>query len=272
MKVRELLRAKKKQKIDDADADKTPFASGDLPQHKQQDKQRTLELGLYIAELQNLFYAEHSRKLLVILQGMDTAGKDRTIGSVFGQVNPMGVRAVGFKAPTYQELGHDYLWRAHQETPTVGQIVIFNRSHYEDVLISRVHKLIDDKECKRRFAQIRDFERMLSETGTVIVKIFLNISKDQQKQRLEERLNDPQKQWKFDPQDIEERKNWDDYQQAYEQAIIETDADHAPWYIVPANSKTHRNLAVASLMVEIMESLKLDYPPVRPDLFNLKII
>jgi PPK2 family polyphosphate:nucleotide phosphotransferase len=169
------------------------------------------------------------------------------------------------------EKEHDFLWRIHREAPGQGEIVIFNRSHYEDVLVPRVHGWIDDKTCKQRYAHIRDFERMLAETGTVIVKFFLHISKDEQKARLQARLDDPQKHWKFDPQDLEERKFWSDYQAAYAELLAETDADHAPWYVIPSDSKTHRNLAVAAIFKETLEGMKLAYPEPHADYSKLKV-
>lgn len=235
------------------------------------DQAETVELTQQIAIQQTMLYAQRQRKVLLILQGMDTAGKDGTVRSMFSNINPMGLRAVAFKAPTTIELAHDYLWRVHQQVPVQGEIAIFNRSHYEDVLVPRVHKLIDEAQCQRRYAHIRDFERMLCETGTVIVKVFLHISKDEQRQRLQERLDDPEKQWKFDPNDIAQRTCWDAYQRAYEAAIRETDADHAPWYVVPANSKTQRNLVVAHLLLETMQSLALHFPPPDPKLSRLTV-
>jgi PPK2 family polyphosphate:nucleotide phosphotransferase len=202
---------------------------------------------------------------------MDTSGKDGTVRAMFSGISPMGIRAAAFKAPTDNELAHDYLWRVHQQVPVKGEIAIFNRSHYEDVLITKVQGWIDDDECKRRYQQIRDFERMLTETGTVIVKVFLHISKEEQRERLQERLDDPDKQWKFNPGDIEQRKKWNDYLRAYEKAIRETDAPHAPWYIVPANSKPHRNLVIASLLLETLEGMDLSYPPPHPDLSSFTV-
>ena len=238
---------------------------------KELDRVETTRLVAAVGLCQSMLFAQRERKVLLVLQGMDTAGKDGTIGTLFSQINPMGVRAAAFKKPTDIELAHDYLWRVHQQVPVKGEIAIFNRSHYEDVLITHVLGLIDDKECRRRYAQIRDFERMLFETGTVIVKVFLHISKDEQRQRLQERLADPEKQWKFNPFDLEQRKHWDQYQRAYERAIAETDADHAPWYVIPADSKTHRNLAIATLLLEIMEGLGLSFPPTDPKLSKLKV-
>jgi PPK2 family polyphosphate:nucleotide phosphotransferase len=267
MNVREQFRASKKLKLTEAGAAAKPLSSGD----KAKDKSHVEGLARQIAELQNIFYADHKRKLLVMLQGMDTSGKDGTVSGVFGQIDPLGIRCIPFKAPTQAEREHDFLWRIHQQVPAQGEIVIFNRSHYEDVLVPKVHDDIDEKECKRRYAHICDFERMLAETGTVMLKFFLHISKDEQKRRLEARLADPNKHWKFDMQDLEERKFWDDYQRAYEKLIRETDADHAPWYVIPADSKTHRNLAIASIVLETLESMKLAYPPPRPELASVKI-
>lgn len=268
MKAQEQFRAGKKYEAIDADAAAKPFSSAD----KAEDKLRADQLAQEIAALQNIFYAEHQRKLLIVLQGMDTSGKDGTVRGVFGRIDPLGIRSVAFKAPTPVEREHDFLWRVHRETPGQGDIVIFNRSHYEDVLITRVHGWIDDKESRQRYAHIRDFERMMAETGTVLMKFFLHISRDEQKVRLEERLADPDKHWKFDPNDLEERKFWADYQAAYSQAITETDADHAPWYVIPANSKTHRNLAIASVVLETMQKMKLAYPVEHPEYFKLKVV
>jgi PPK2 family polyphosphate:nucleotide phosphotransferase len=218
-----------------------------------------------------MLYAEHGRKMLVILQGMDTSGKDGTVRGVFGQIDPLGVRSVAFKAPTSVERDHDFLWRIHQRLPGAGELVIFNRSHYEDVLITRVHDWIDDAEAKRRFEHIRDFERLLADSGTVLLKFFLHISKDEQRARLQARIDEPAKHWKFDPADLDERKSWSTYQKMYQQAIIETDADHAPWYVIPSDSKTQRNLVIASIVLETMEDMKLAFPPPKPELANLKV-
>lgn len=268
MKARERLRATKKLKVTDGDAAAKPLSSN----NKADDKARLDQLTQQIAVLQDIFYAEHQRKLLVVLQGMDTSGKDGTVKGVFGRIDPLGISSVAFKAPAPIEREHDYLWRVHQKVPAQGEIALFNRSHYEDVLITFVHGWIDEKECKRRYAHIRDFERMLAETGTVLMKFFLHISKDEQKRRLEERLADPDKHWKFDPQDLEERKYWEAYQSAYTQAIAETDADHAPWYVIPADSKTHRNLSIASVVLETLEEMKLAYPPAHAEYAKLKVI
>jgi PPK2 family polyphosphate:nucleotide phosphotransferase len=266
--VQQLFRATKKQKVEDADACKKPLSSGD----KAQDKLQVDALAQQIAELQDVLYAQRKHKILIVLQGMDTSGKDGTVRGVFGKIDPLGVHSVAFKVPTPEEDAHDFLWRIHQKMPGNGEFMIFNRSHYEAVLITRVHDGIDDKECALRYAHIRDFERMLSETGTVILKFFLHISSDEQKKRLEERIADPDKHWKFDPNDLEERKFWPDYQRLYAAAINETDADHAPWYVIPSDSKTHRNLAIASIMLETLQKLKPAYPTGNPEYAKLKVV
>lgn len=211
--------------------------------------------------LQELLYAEGKHKLLVVLQAMDTAGKDSTIRHVFQGVDPLGVRVASFKAPTAHELAHDYLWRVHQKVPAQGEIVIFNRSHYEDVLITRVNGWIDAEECARRYRHINAFERMLTETGTTLLKFYLNISKDEQKKRLEERRDTPEKQWKFQPADLAVRAQWDDYMRAYEDALSATSTDCAPWHVIPANSKLARNLTVSRILIDTLEGLKMRYPP-----------
>lgn len=267
MTIAQQFRAPSDLDVQDKDAGRKPLSSGD----KEQDKLRVNELARQIAELQDVLYAEHRRKLLVILQGMDTSGKDGAIKGVFGLIDPLGVRSVAFRAPTIVERDRDFLWRIHSQVPGAGEIVIFNRSQYEEVLVTRVHDWIDDAECQRRYAHIRDFERLLTETGTVLLKFFLHISKDEQKERLQARVDNPDKHWKFDPQDLEERKYWADYQRAYQQAIRETDTDQAPWFVIPADSKTHRNLAIASIVLETMQDMKLAYPPPNPQLSQLKI-
>jgi len=275
--ARQRFRAPSKLKLRDKDADDATFSSRAAnpklgkSRAKTLDIERTAALIDRIAALQDKLYAQRKQKVLLVLQGMDTAGKDGTVRALFSRISPMGLRAVAFRAPTDNELAHDYLWRVHQHVPVSGEIAIFNRSHYEDVLITRVQGLIDDDECKRRYAQIRDFERMLTETGTVIIKVFLHISREEQRQRLQERLDDPDKQWKFNPEDIKQRAKWDDYQRVYEKAIRETNAPHAPWYVVPANSKTHRNLVIASLLLETLEGMDLHYPPPHPDLSSFTV-
>jgi len=261
------ITAGKQFKLSSFDADGKPLSTG----NKTSDNARLAELTTELDAVQDIFYAEHKHKLLIVLQGMDTSGKDGTVRSVFRSFDPLGVRVASFKAPTPEELARDYLWRVHAQVPRKGEIVIFNRSHYEDVLITRVHGWIDDAECKRRYRQIREFEQMLVETGTTILKCFLHISKGEQKQRLEERIADPQKHWKFDMQDLAERKFWKEYQQAYEDAIAATATPDAPWFIVPADSKPHRNLMVAEILKAAFGKMRPDYPPAKPELANIKV-
>lgn len=230
-------------------------------QGKRKAKAATAKLTERLSALQERLYANGDRALLIVLQGMDTSGKDGTIRSVMSGVNPQGCQVVTFKTPSLDELRHDFLWRVHQKAPAKGRIGIFNRSHYEDVLITRVHGLIPDKVIKQRFGQIREFEELLSENGTAILKFFLHISKDEQKKRLEERINNPEKRWKFCTGDLEERKFWDNYQLAFEDMLAATSSDCAPWYVVPANRKWYRNLIVADRIVKALEAMKLKTPP-----------
>lgn len=219
------------------------------------------ELIATLDQLQERLYANGTRALLIVLQGMDTSGKDGTIKHVMSGVNPQGCKVVSFKPPSAEELSHDFLWRVHQKAPPKGQIGIFNRSHYEDVLITRVHGWVSDKVAKRRFNQIKEFEELLAENGTAILKFFLHISKDEQKARLEARIHDPEKRWKWNSGDLEERKLWDEYMTAFEEVIAATSTDQAPWYIVPANRKWYRNLVVAELVVQALTAMKLSTPP-----------
>ena len=202
---------------------------------------------------------------------MDASGKDGTIRHVFSECDPLGIRLANFKGPTPEELAHDYLWRVHKEVPQKGEIVIFNRSHYEDVLIVKVHDWIDEAECKRRYAQINAFEKLLSEAGTVIIKCYLHISKAEQKLRMQERLDDPTKTWKFNPNDLKERDLWSKYMVAYENAMQATSTNYAPWYVVPADSKTNRNLLISRLLYDALKKLQLDYPPVPAEYKTIKI-
>lgn len=235
------------------------------------DKARLDTLGKRLEDLQTRLYAQRTHKVLLVLQGMDTSGKDGTIRGVFRRVDPLGLRVAAFKSPTPDELAHDFLWRVHAQVPRAGELAIFNRSHYEDVLITRVHDWIDKDECQRRYAHINAFERLLSDTGTTVVKCFLYISKGEQRKRLQARIDNPHKHWKFDLQDIKERKHWRAYQAAYEDALAATSTSWAPWTIVPADSKRHRNLMVAQLLVDTLEGLGLKYPPAKPELAGVKI-
>jgi PPK2 family polyphosphate:nucleotide phosphotransferase len=211
--------------------------------------------------LQELLYADGRHKLLVVFQGIDTSGKDGSIRHIFDRVNPAGVRVASFKKPTAEELGHDYLWRVHKHTPQNGEIVIFNRSHYEDVLVVRVHGLVPEERWRKRYEHINAFEKLLADEGTTILKFFLHITKDEQKERLEERLKDPAKHWKFDVNDLKERARWDDYTAAYEEALARTSTPWAPWYVIPANKKWYRNLVISSVLVDTLERLNLRPPP-----------
>lgn len=249
------------------DPAQAPF-SGDS---KADDKKRLASLGERLDDLQAKLHAGQKHKVLLVLQGMDTSGKDGTIRAVFENVDPLGVRVAAFKSPTPAELAHDFLWRVHAQVPAAGELAIFNRSHYEDVLITRVHGWIDDDECERRYQHINHFERLLSDTGTVIVKCFLHISRDEQRKRLQARIDDPEKHWKFDPQDVKERERWEDYQDAYGKALAATSTKWAPWVIVPSDSKRHRNLMVAELLADVLEGMKLEYPPAKPELEGIKI-
>jgi len=199
--------------------------------------------------------------LLIVLQGMDTSGKDGVISHVMSGVNPQGCKVVSFKVPSEEELGHDFLWRVHQKAPSKGQIGIFNRSHYEDVLITWVHGWVTDTVVKQRFDQIKEFEELLNENGTTILKFFLHISKDEQKRRLEDRIRDPEKRWKFSAGDLEERKLWPEYMAAFEDVLSATSSQHAPWYVVPSNHKWYRNLVVAERVVSALNAMKLTTPP-----------
>ena len=222
-----------------------------------------------MCELQERLYAESKQSLLVVLQAMDAGGKDGTIRKVMGPLNNASCYVQSFKKPTSTELAHDYLWRIHQVTPKKGEIAIFNRSHYEDVLVVRVHGLVDEATIKRRYLQINDFERMLAECGTRIVKFMLHISKEEQKERLQARLDDSTKHWKVSPVDFEERKRWDEYMAAFEAALGATTTNWAPWYVVPANKKWFRDLFVAETLVQVLEEMNPRYPPAPADIDKL---
>jgi PPK2 family polyphosphate:nucleotide phosphotransferase len=224
-----------------------------------------------LAKLQNLLYAESRRALLIILQGMDTSGKDGTIKHVMSGLSPLGVHVKSFKVPTEEERAHDFLWRVHQPVPRHGLIGIFNRSHYEDVLVVRVHDLVPRKMWKARYKQINDFERMLVKNNVIILKFFPHISKAEQKGRLEERLSDPTRYWKFSLQDVEERRYWSAYRKAYEAALSRCSTDWAPWHIVPANHKWYRNLVVAETIVQTLRDLDMKYPEPTVDLPKITI-
>jgi PPK2 family polyphosphate:nucleotide phosphotransferase len=224
-----------------------------------------------LEHLQTMLYGEGRRSLLLVLQGMDTSGKDGTVRHVFSGLNPTGVEVTSFGKPSERELDHDFLWRIHARTPRRGMIGVFNRSHYEDVLVVRVANLQPKAVWSERYDQINDFEAMLTENGTTILKCFLHISKDEQRTRLQERLKDPEKNWKFQPGDLAVRKQWDDYQAAYEDALTKCSTPHAPWHIIPANNKWFRNLAVSELLVQTLEAMDCKLPKASPEVLKLKV-
>lgn len=213
-----------------------------------------------LVELQNLLYADGSEKLLIVFQAMDAGGKDGTIRNVFRGVNPQGVRVTSFKRPSKLELAHDFLWRAHLACPGKGMIGVFNRSHYEDVLVVRVDDLVPESVWRSRYQMINDFESMLSSTGTRILKFFLHISRDEQKERFQERLDRPEKNWKFDAGDLRKREQWNDYMKAYEEMLEKCSTSHAPWYVIPSDQKWYRNLAITRVIVHTLRDMGLNYP------------
>lgn len=261
-----LVRPGKKVRLDEIDSGDTGHfkdkqdAAGETEHHRKR-----------LGELQEVLYGEARRSLLIILQGMDTSGKDGAIAHVFSGVNPQGCSVTSFKKPSTLELAHDYLWRIHAAVPPRGMIGIFNRSHYESVLVERVHEIVPKSVWSHRYDQINDFERMLSHEGVTILKFFLHISRDEQKERLQSRLDDPAKHWKFDINDLAERKLWDQYQEAYEDALEKCSTDDAPWYVVPADRKWFRNWVLSDTIVRTLEKMSLKYPPAPPGLDKIKI-
>lgn len=247
-------------------ADTSAFSNG-----KSAAKTRLKALNDRMEALQELLFAEGRHKVLIVLQATDAGGKDGTIRHVFEGVNPQGVKVASFKKPTSRELGHDYLWRIHAHTPQTGQITIFNRSHYEDVLVVRVHSLVDRATWSRRYDHINDFERMLTDESTTILKFFLHISKDEQAARMRARLATPHKQWKFASGDLAERERWTDYQAAFEDMLSRTSTDWAPWYVVPADRKWYRNLVISEVMIAALESLDMSFPPPQEGLEGIEI-
>jgi len=224
-----------------------------------------------LGKLQEVLYAGQQRSVLIVLQGMDTAGKDGTISHIFSGINPQGCDVASFKVPTPLEARHDFLWRCHAKTPARGMIVVFNRSHYEQVLAPRVHKLVTTKVARADMEQINDFESMLAENGTVILKFFLHISREEQKRRLQARLDDPNKHWKFSDADLHERAFWPQYHNAYEDVLSHTSRKHAPWFVIPADHKWYRNHAISSILTEALSSLKLTYPKPTIDVSKIKL-
>lgn len=236
------------------------------------DSQKTLEeLQLELKELQHLLYAENKRKLLVVIQAMDAGGKDGTVKKVFARVDPQGIHVEAFKKPTEDELGHDFLWRIHKLVPGAGQISVFNRSHYEDIIAVRVKKIFEDAVWQRRYRHVIDFEQMLADEGTQIVKIFLHISKDEQKERFESRLEEEEKHWKFNPDDLKDRAKWDEFMHAYGDLLTKTSKEHAPWYVIPADRKWYRNLVISQIIIDTLKSMNMEYPTIDWDVNEFKL-
>ena len=224
-----------------------------------------------LAKLQEVLYAGQDHSVLIVLQGMDTAGKDGTISHIFSGINPQGCDVASFKVPTPLEARHDFLWRCHAMVPARGMIGIFNRSHYEDVLFPRVHKQMTPKTARQHMDDINEFETMLAGTGTIILKFFLHISRDEQTKRLRARLDDPQKHWKFSSADLSEREFWHQYHDAYEDILAHTSKKHAPWFVIPSDHKSFRNLAISGILVDALDQLKLKYPKPTVDVSTIKL-
>ena len=247
---------KGKIKLKDYDPNDSRLFDG----NKKDSKEALLKLNTELATLQEQLYAEGKHRLLIVLQAMDTGGKDGVIRAVFEGVNPQGVKVASFKVPTPVELSHDYLWRVHQQTPGKGEMVIFNRSHYEDVLVVRVHQLVPEEVWSRRYQHIREFERLLADEGTTVLKFYLHIDLQEQAQRFLARVEDPTKQWKFNPGDLDERDRWEEYMKAYEDMLNQTSTDWAPWYIIPANKKWYRNWLISKIVIKTLKDLDMRYP------------
>lgn len=224
-----------------------------------------------IDNLQTLFYADGGHRLLVIFQAMDTGGKDGAIRNVFEKMDPQGVRVAPFKKPNARELSHDYLWRVHREVPGDGQVVIFNRSHYEDIVAVRVREIRPESTWSKRYEHINAFEKLLANEGTTILKFFLHISKEEQKERLQDRLDEPDKNWKFNPGDLDDRALWPQFQEAYSDVFSRTSTDHAPWFVIPADRKWYRNLVVGDIVIRTLESLGMSYPDIDFDPAEIEI-
>lgn len=238
---------------------------------KDETRAETKILRERLAELQTMLYAQGKHALLVVLQAMDAGGKDGTIKRVFSGVNPQGFRIANFKRPTDEELSHDFLWRVHQDVPPKGYIGIFNRSHYEDVLVVRVNKIVPKSVWGKRYDHINAFEKLLADSGVTILKFYLHINKDEQKERFQERLDDPAKHWKFSVGDLPVREKWDDYMRAYEDALSYCNTDYAPWHIIPANRKWYRNYIITKTIVEALEAMPLEFPEEEAGLENIII-
>ncbi|MCA9832250.1 MAG: polyphosphate kinase 2 family protein [Dehalococcoidia bacterium] len=242
------------------------------PAGRDKGKKEIEELRLELEELHELIVADGRFPILVLLQAPDAGGKDGTIRSVFDEVDPLGVNSVGFKAPNDEELAHDYLWRIHRQMPGKGHVTIFNRSHYEDVLVVRVRNLAPKERWKKRYDHINNFERMLTDEGMVIIKFFLHISKDEQRERLQERIDNPKKQWKFRAGDLEDRALWEDYQAAYEEMLERCNTEYAPWHIIPADRNWYRDLMVGRIIRDRLNELGLRYPPPEPGVAGRTVV
>lgn len=248
-----------------------PSSTGNYEGSKQDGKELHDRLNRRLEELQEILYAQGKHRILVVIQAIDTGGKDGTIRSVFDGVNPSGVKVASFKKPTPEELAHDYLWRVHPHVPGDGEIVIFNRSHYEDVLAVRVQGLVPEEIWSRRYDHINQFEKLLVDEGTTIIKFFLNISREEQRERLQARIDDPNKWWKFSLGDLEDRKKWDEYQAAFSDMLSKTSTSHAPWFVIPANRKWFRDVVVSSVLIQALERLGVDYPRPEEDLSGIVV-
>jgi PPK2 family polyphosphate:nucleotide phosphotransferase len=261
------IRPGQKVRLNQWDAGDTSGFDGNEQDASEASKRLTKKL----EQLQGTLYAEHKRGVLIVLQAMDTGGKDGTIRRVFEGVNPQSVRVARFGIPTPDELDHDFLWRVHKQVPGKGEMVIFNRSHYEGVLVERVHKLVPEEVWKSRYQQINHFERSLCDDGTTIMKFYLHIDKDEQEKRLQDRLDDPTKRWKFCIHDLPERELWPEYMKAYEEALEKTSTTWAPWYLVPANNNWFRDVIISTIIVRTLRRMDLHYPPVAKDLKSIVI-
>jgi PPK2 family polyphosphate:nucleotide phosphotransferase len=237
-----------------------PADTSAAPGGKEETRAATEPLATRLGELQDILWARQQERVLVVLQGIDTSGKGGTVRKVFGAVNPAGLRVTSFNVPTEDEIARDFLWRVHARVPANGEIAVFDRSHYEDVLAVRVLGLVPEERWRRRYDHINEFERLLADEGTTVVKVFLHLSKDEQKERLQARLDEPTKRWKFKTSDLVARAQWDDWADAFEEAIQRTSTAHAPWHVIPADKKWYRDWAVASLMVGVLEGLDLTWP------------
>ena len=248
-----------------------PTRADRFHKHRAGAEKQFKSLRKHISAMQRRLYAERRRKLLVVFQAMDAGGKDGTIRRVFQGVNPQGIRVSSFKAPTQEELAHDFLWRVHRAVPPAGMIGVFNRSHYEDVLVVRVNRLVPESVWRPRFERINQFEQLLYDSGTTILKFYLHISKDEQKRRFQQRLDDSKKHWKFDAEDLKKRERWDDYMTAFEEMLQQCTTSIAPWHVIPADQKWYRNLAVARVIAAALDNMNPQFPPPPPGLDQFEI-